>query len=627
MPGPDHEQLGLGIETDAGAPQPSSGAASEPDGRVVRVRPDVVGIGRSFDYLVAPGTRVEVGDVVRVRLSGRPVRGWVTAVDVVPDDGHRLLAVTRVSGRGPTPDLIELATWAAWRWAGTPAHFLRTASPDANVDRLPGPASRPARPPAVGRADDALGPSDRAVVSRALDESCAVLRWPPAADRTALVRTALARSGGGSTLVLVPGAADARVLADRLRRDGRSVALRSGQGGAAAAGQWARARSGADVVVGTRSAAWCPVGGLGRVLVLDEHDEAYQGDQTPSWHARDVAVERARRAGVPCLLVSPTPTLEALAAGPVFDPGPGLRRAGWPRLEVVDQRDLDPALGPLFSPALVDLVRSGGRVLCVLNRTGRVRLLACSSCRTLARCDVCDAAVSEEQAGDAGEQVFVCSRDTTHRRPPLCLDCGATTFRNLRLGVGRAREELEVLVGEPVGEVTRAGGDPDPGTRVLIGTEAVLHRVDRADGVAFLDLDQHLLAPRYRAGEQTLAILARASRIVGRTGGRLLVQTRSPDHPVVVAVRRRDPASFSEDDAALRRSLGLPPFTAMALVSGPGGAAFVEGIGPVEGLAIQGPVDGVWRLRAPDHGVLCDALAATARPPERLRIEVDPLGS
>lgn len=620
MTRPDHEQLGLGLDVGAGPPPGTTStpdASARPEGRIVRVRPDVVGIDRLFDYVVRPGTHVEVGDVVRIRLAGRPVRGWVVAVDVEPDDGHRLVAVTKVSGRGPTPELLDLADWAAWRWAGKPVHLLRTASPDANVERLPAPAGPPV--PSSSPVTD--------VVARALAEPRALLRWPPAEDRYGIVRASIDATPAGRVLVLVPSAAEASALAARLRRDGVVVALlagNAGRTGSVAAGEWARARAGA-VVVGTRAAAWAPMPDLARVLVLDEHDETYQGDQTPAWNARDVAVERAARAGAPCLLVSPTPTLEALTWGAVIDPGTGVRRAGWPRLEIVDQRDLDPTVGTLFSPAFAALARSGGRVLCVLNRTGRVRLLACGSCRSIARCGVCEAAVAGEVVD--GQETFVCSRDASHRRPPVCLECGSTRFRNLRLGVGRAREELEALVGEPVGEVTSSGPAPDPSLRVLIGTEAVLHRYDRADAVAFLDLDQQLLALRFRAAEQTLALLGRAARIVARAEGRLLVQTRHPEHPVLAAVHRKDPAIFTDEEATLRAALGLPPSSAIALVSGAGAATFVAALPKPSGLLVQGPRDDTWRLRAPSHQVLCDALAVTPRPPERLRIEVDPLNA
>ena len=142
------------------------------------------------------------------------------------------------------------------------------------------------------------------------------------------------------------------------------------------------------------------------------------------------------------MLVSPCPSLEALAWGELVEPGRGAERGSWPRIEVVDQRELDPSLGPLFSPRLVDLVRGEGRVLCVLNRTGRARLLACAACRTIARCEVCEAAVGVDDPTDEGAAAtFSCGRCGA-TRPQVCLACGGTRFKNLRLGVSRAREEL-----------------------------------------------------------------------------------------------------------------------------------------------------------------------------------------
>ena len=593
-----------------------------PNGRVVEVLPDVVGIEKAFDYLVPEGIEVYVGDVVRIRLAGRPLGGWVTAVDVEPSADVTLASVTKVSGRGPAPELLDLSAWAAWRWAGRRPHLLRTASPTATVPSLPAAAAFPSRVPEM---------PDHVRAALTIDR--AVLRLAPGVDRYPLVRAAVAEPSaveGGRTLVLCPSVAEARALGRRLRRDGVATAILAGEAGASGAGEWARASAGA-VVVGARSAAWAPVAPLGRVVVLDEHDEAYQGQQTPTWHAREVAIERARRVGAPCLLVSPTPSLEALAWGDLIESPRAVERAGWPRIDVVDQRELDPTLGPLFSPALVRLVRSGQQVLCILNRTGRARMLACASCSSLARCATCDAAVGQaDVAADGGPEQLACRRCGTER-PVVCLDCGSTAFKQLRLGVSRAREELEVLAGAPVVEVTGADDEtPDLGPGGLaIGTEALLHRVHQADAVAFLDFDQELLATRYRTAEQALGLLARAARTVSRrpaTKGVILVQTRTPDHPVLSAAVHADPTRFSIGEASLRDALLLPPSSAMAVVSGAGATSFMDSFGQPAGVVVQGPVDGSWRLRAAGHQVLCDALAATPRPGERLRIEVDPLG-
>ena len=578
---------------------------------MVRVLPEG-SIDKTFDYLVPvdDADRVQVGTMVRVSLHGRRVAAWVVADHVDPPDGVTLKPLAKVTGWGPSAELIELAEWAAWRWAGRRATFLRTASPPTAVRALPEPP--PPRTTVVPALDD--------VVAEALAADRAVLRLPPGADRYPLVLAAAAAPG--NALVLCPTVAEARALAGRLRRSGLPVAcVASERPGAAAGAEWARATAGATVI-GARAGAWAPVRDLGRVVVLDEHDETYQGDQAPTWHARDVAIERAARAGVPCLLVSPCPTLEALAWGGLVELSRGAERRGWPALEVVDRRLEDPVSAGLYSERLVNLLRSDARVLCVVNRIGRARLLACTSCGELGRCEVCHAAVELRDGG-----ILRCRRCGTER-PVVCGTCGSVKFKNLRAGVSRVREELEALVGEPVDEVTAATPDDQgPTSRVVVGTTAVLHRLTSAGAVAFLDIDQDLTAARYRANEQALALLALGARLVrGRVDhGRLLVQTRQPDHLVLQAALHADPARVGAEDAPLRRALRLPPAVAMAVVSGEAAAAFMEAFGLPLGVTVEGPADGAWRLRAADHALLCDALAAVVRPAGRLRIEVDPL--
>jgi len=160
----------------------------------------------------------------------------------------------------------------------------------------------------------------------------------------------------------------------------------------------------------------------------------------------------------------------------------------------------------------------------------------------------------------------------------------------------------------------------------------VLQRIDRADLVAFLDLDQELLAPRYRATEQALALVARAARVVAasaapgaRAAGRLLLQTRMPEHEVVQASVRADVSPVAEAERARRAFLRFPPHSAIAEVSGAAAPAFVEVLGAPTDVEVVDAGSGRWWVRAPDHQVLCDALAATRRPSGRLRIEVDPL--
>ena len=560
-------------------------------------------LGRAFDYLVPDGMdgRVGVGSLVRITLHGRRVGGWVIGLDSTPPDGTILQPLSKVTGWGPPPDLVGLADWAAHRWAGRPVAFLRTASPPRAVTGVPDAWTPSHRVPTTG---DQL--AEAAFSTNGVWQPT-VLRLAPGADRFPLVLSACRR---GDALVLLPSVGDAESLGVRLRRAGVPVAVMPDE--------WAQARGGATVV-GARSAAWAPVVDLAAVLVLDEHDEAHKQEQTPAWHARDVVVERARRAGVPCVLASPCPSLEALEAGRLVTQPRSVEREGWPIVDVIDRRQDEPGRAGLYSPRLVELMRGGGRVLCVLNRKGRARLLACAACGEMAGCERCGAALGQTEPG-----TLTCLRCDLSR-PTVCAACGGTRMKLLRVGVTRAAEELTALARTEVVEVT---GESVPGSlseaRIYVGTEAVLHQVPQADVVAFLDLDQELLAPRYRAAEEALALLARASRILGgrRRDGRLVLQTRLPEHEVVQAALHADPSRVSAAERQRRRTLGYPPSTAMAAVSGAAADEYVLG---VEGVDLLGPRDGTWLLRAPDHATLLSALEQAPRPAGRLRLDVDPL--
>ncbi|MGH9028040.1 MAG: hypothetical protein ACRDV4_00250, partial [Acidimicrobiales bacterium] len=215
--------------------------------------------------------------------------------------------------------------------------------------------------------------------------------------------------------------------------------------------------------------------------------------------------------------------------------------------------------------------------------------------------------------------------------------------KTLRVGVTRAREELEALAGTEVEEVWGRPGerDEDRGAvtkaRVAVGTEALLHRSGPADVVVFLDFDAEFLAPRMRASEEALGLLARASRLVagseqiassgGRASGRVVVQTRLPAHEVLAAAVGADPTRVQEAEQSVRRSLNLPPFSALAQISGAVSDVYGSALREAapDGIEVNGPTDGVWWVKAPSHTELCDLLSDVARPRGRLRVVVDPV--
>ena len=667
---------------------PVAARAASPRALACRVLPDVAGFEKELDYSVPAelADEVRAGSIVRVPLQGRIVRGWVLAFPVEPLVGLVLRPVVKVVGWGPEPGLLDLAAWAAWRWAGRRRSLLVTASPPAGVKQLPPGRDRlfpgattagagattaglgaavteagaeqdglragqqPTRP-GRGATGQRGAAEARQLVQEAWRPGTHVLRLPPVYSATDLVEAAAEH---GPVLVVAPtnGRASAGCLA--LRRRGARAALLPGD--------WALARAGTDVVIGARSAAWGPCPGLASIVVLDAHDEGLVQEQAPTWDSPFVAAERARRSGVPCLWVTPCPTLELLsAADEVHVASRATERAGWARLQVVDQRRSDPRTG-LYSADLVELLRDvGQRVVCVLNRKGRALLMDCAACGEVARCEHCAGAV--RLVGEA----LTCRR-CGRSRPLVCSSCGSDSLRSLRVGVTRAREQLEALAGRSVGEVgaETAGQVGLPGADVFVGTETVLYRESElrrrgvVGAVAFLDFDQELLAPRYRAAEEALALLARASRLVGGRGrdGRVLVQTRVPGHPVIEAAGRASSERLSAAEEPVRRALRLPPFAALAVLSGAGAGELAVGLGrlrptswrgdggggrgggdgrgnggatpgdggaPGASIELNALGDGRWAVRAPDHAALADALAAVERPGDRVRVEVGPV--
>ena len=570
--------------------------------RACRVVPDLTAVDRAFDYSVPPalGARLRVGTMVRVPLHGRRVRGWVVADDVEPEAGE-LLDVLAVVSAGPSPDVVALSEWIAWRWCGPRVAVLRSASPPNNV-----PVATHSGEPAS--LDYRIGSSLTPV---------RVVRRAPLLERREVVADLCAADG--STIVCVADAGRARALTAYLREQGRNgVLLHSVEADAARTEAWGRAARGSVVVVGGRVAALAPVPDLRAAVVVDDADEALQEERSPTWHARDVLVERAGRAGAPVTVLSPAPTPEVitLAGGRVDAPARDVEQHGWPRVQVVDRRAEPPGAGILTDELVTALRHAKGLAVCVLNRRGRFRLLACAPNQHLVRWD---------RGAD---------------RPLICPECGATKLRVLRAGVTRLTEELAAILPDRTVVDVDADTTDIPAADIVIGTEAVLHRSRirrrRPVLVAYLDLDQELLAPRYRAAAQAHWLLTRGAQLLAarpRAETMLLVQTRVPDHVVVRALVEGDPSLVTGAELEYRTMLAYPPFGALAELTGED-KPLITAADALRALDVQstgvvafGPADGRLLVNAPTWAVLADALARAVpagRAHGRLRAAVDP---
>ncbi|MHB1509679.1 MAG: primosomal protein N' family DNA-binding protein [Acidimicrobiales bacterium] len=626
----------------------------EPESRVeVDVLPDVSGIDRTFHYAVpaalVPGLRV--GSIVRVALHGRRVRGFVVALGTPAPPGVVPREIAQVVSLGPPAAMVELCKWAAWRYAGRLRAFLTAASPPTVVRRLPEPASSLAEP-AEGRRSTRAGGAAVALVPEwlggavreAVEARDAVLRLPPAQMRLPVVLAALeaARGRTGDAMILVESHADARTLARRLEALGFGVCQYPDQ--------WAEAALGGRVVIGTRSVALAP-GKPSVILVLDAHSEAYRSSRAPTFDARVLVAERARAEGSSVVFVSPCPSLELLDGRALVTIERSAERHGWPLATVLDVREEDPRDGG-YPSRLVALVRealqSDGElrnpVVLVLNRKGRARLLSCSLCRSVQRCPSCGAALVQQQRPPKDEIGLLSCPSCGLDSPALCPSCGSARLRILRPGVGLAREQLQALLGVEVAEMGSPGSEV-PKAPVVIGTESVLHGALRTGMVGFLDFDRELLAPRFRAAEQALVLLARAARLLGgrealggRSGrGRLVVRTSMPEHHVVRSAQAGTPELVAAVERDRRQLLRLPPFSALCEVTGAGAAALVERLEHLERLEGVGGVEVApaqedrYLVRAASSAALADSFARLIAGEQGgwaafdARVEIDPV--
>lgn len=515
--------------------------------RVAQIVPDI-GADKRLDYLVPADCGI--GSIVTVPLGARRVRGWVVGFAPPQVSELHLKSVLRSAPGQLTPEIVDLAEWTAARYCGTMRAMLRAASVCA-PRRVPVVAT-----PAPAPINDSNAPKITLQVRA------------PGNPRIELVVDAV--SPTGSTLVLVPEHRDIERLVPQLRpRVDREVVAWDPQASAVAqARMWNAARSGNVVVVGSRSAVWAPLPDLAAAIMLDEHDESYQSESQPTWHARAVLVERIRRRNGALTLVSPVPSLAAVtcAGERIAQDDADDSSRGWSPIETFDPRDIPPRERPFPS----DLVQSvhealeNTGVLIVRNEIGGILLTACHHCGELQRCPECGTAARFE----AGS--LTCPRG--HELAQGCPACGGDTFRAVRRGASGIREVLATLFPRAqVREVTSSTefmGTVGPGV-LCVGTEAVLRRVAGAIGlVVFLDFDRDMLAPRFRANEQALVLLARAARLLRGARGRIFVETRISDHSVLRAARAADPMQMVREELPVRRMLQLPPFGALAEVKG-----------------------------------------------------------
>ena len=405
----------------------------------------------------------------------------------------------------------------------------------------------------------------------------------------ALIARVLAQ--GRQALLLVPEIGLAPQTLRRLReRLGVPVeVIHSNLADGARARAWLRARNGeAKVILGTRSAVFTPLPQAGLVIVDEEHDGAYKQQEGFRYHARDLAVVRARALGVPVLLGSGTPSLESLAnveAGRYrvlhLRARPGAVRS--PTVQIVDMRAqyLEHGLSPTLLGAVADTVARGEQVLVFKNRRGYAPVLYCHACGWHADCPRCERPMTLH----AGRRALVCHHCDHHARiPAACPSCGAAELKPQGQGTERLEEALaarfpEVPVLRIDRETTRRrdafeqlleGLRDEAKPAILVGTQMLAkgHDLPNLTLVAIVGVDEGLLSVDFRASERLAQQLVQVAGRAGRAAkpGRVLLQTHHPEHPLLRQLLAQGYAAAAQSLLAERRQGLLPPYAHQVLL-------------------------------------------------------------
>ncbi|MAT70804.1 MAG: primosomal protein N' [Planctomycetaceae bacterium] len=360
---------------------------------------------------------------------------------------------------------------------------------------------------------------------------------------------------------------------------------------------WRRIAAGeVQVVVGARSAVFAPTPHLGLIVIDEEHEASFKQDSAPRYHARDVAWQRAQAEGVPLVLGSATPALESWqrARAGEFDllelPRRVLDRP-MPEVAIVDLRDRGEtnfsrgAITRRLHQAMVTALRDDGQVILLLNRRGFSTHLQCPACGFVAKCEHCDLSLTFHR----NDNLVLCHYCDFEQQPPeYCPDCKSRAIRYG--GLGTQKLEAEVRARFPEYAVARMDTDSMRGRtsheevlerfrrgeiRILLGTQMIAKGLDfpGVTLVGVVNADTALHLADFRASERTFQLVAQVAGRTGRghQGGRVLVQTLSPDHPAIVAAARHDFEMFAREAIVERRAMGYPPYGAMArmVVRGP----------------------------------------------------------
>jgi primosomal protein N' (replication factor Y) len=577
--------------------QPAAGPAARPSPPYADVAVPVP-LRRAFTYRVPDDLRAGIheGSLVKVPFGRRTAAGFVvgfrakTELKLVKD-----IASVEDPELSLPADVLSLCRWVADYYLAPLGEVLRAALPAGLGKKSPGEV-----PHAAGSLPTIRLAEEQQVALNAINEAqrgggyaAFLLHGVTGSGKTEVYLRAAADAvaDGGKVLILVPEIALSPQMVRRVEaRFGNRVALwHSALTPARRRAVWARTRRGEiDVLVGARSAIFAPIPDLRLIVVDEEHEGAYKQAETPRYHARDVALVRAREAGAVVVLGSATPSLETyanvergklrllslphrverrprakvdLVPLPALRPGPG-------------ERPLSPIFGDPLHRAITETLERGEQAILFLNRRGHSTVVQCEACREILSCDQCDIVLTWHADTDR----LVCHYCGSKRPPPgTCPACGGPVTIYKGVGTQRVERELRRLYGglrlqRLDTDSTRKRGALEAALEafrhgeadVLLGTQMVAKGLDfpNVTLVGVVNADLQLALPDFRSAERTFQLL---TQVAGRSGrgerpGRVLFQTAKPDHYALRAAAEQDYEAFYRAETAERRDPPYPPF-------------------------------------------------------------------
>ena len=557
----------------------------------------IIGGQRALErWLASTSMAVAEGDVIRLAISPDDARAAADSLRRTVTE-RRQLALLRLLEAGAMEEAAaRRATDATERDidALETLGYLRRTTESRGIER-PEAIASPRLTEAQGLAVDAIVSGIEAERGETF-----LLHGATGSGKTEvyLAATERALAAGGGVIVLVPEIALAPQTIARFeaRFPGQVAVRHSALSRVEAREQWRQVHSGAKrILIGARSALFGPVGDLALVIVDEEHEWTYkQQDPQPRYHATAVAREMALSWGVTTVLGSATPDVVSMArarAGRdrllrlterVQSGGDAPLIIPQPVVDVVDLREeLAAGVRSVFSreldAAISDALLREEQVLLFLNRRG-MSALVCRACGEAVECARCSVAMTLHRPGPYLQCHECGERQPSPARCPSCFDerIGAMSFGTAQLEAEVRRRWGDVPITRWDRDTTAASGSHEAllrefaagSSRVLIGTQMIAKGLDlpRVTVAGVVNADLSLRESEYTASERTFQLLSQVAGRAGRgaLGGRVIIQTYSPDHFAVVAAAAHDYDAFYEPELRLRSALDYPPFGRLA---------------------------------------------------------------